>query len=155
MLNKMKHILILITLLLLNGCNEKKPNNITANDLAKTLGIHWSILEVPNNNNKQFLGIRVDVDGVKDDNSGGSTGWENEKLVKAFVWKENNQINYSIIGQKTSSAGSVTVDMTDYSAASYSTAGAIKFGDPIITYFGTDEKTKERKEIKVYFGLTK
>lgn len=96
----MRAMLVCCALLAI-GCN-RKPNALTANDLAAALGMHWWLLEIPEGVEDDHIGLRIVTEAGPQD-TGGSSGWGKE-LVKVIVWEDNGRLHSAMIGLESRQA---------------------------------------------------
>ncbi|MHC5058777.1 MAG: hypothetical protein ACYTKD_29310 [Planctomycetota bacterium] len=90
----MRTMLVCCALLAI-GCN-RKPDVLTADDVATALGMHWWLLEIPEGVEDDHIGLRVVMEsGPK--SGGGSNGWS-KGLVKVMVWEDDGRLHSAMIG---------------------------------------------------------
>ena len=125
------------------GAQESHPSDLTANDLAEMLSIHWWTIQLPKDlKPKDMVGVEiVSADGKRLEGGGGVSSWPGGKSlgnsIKIFCW-EDEALRLANVRIKTADGSAGGFHLKDYfkSGASFgSPNGAVlKVGDVLIKF---------------------
>src|SRR5450755_2767717 len=93
----MRTLLLLVALIFVTvgldqkmNAQEARPQDLTANDLAEALSVHWWTVKLPPHlGPKAMVGVEaITADGKKLDGGGGFSGGDLGDKMRIYVWED-------------------------------------------------------------------